>query len=545
MAGHLSRGPSADTAVPGEPLNLGSIIGRAAAAAADTREGGAPRQADSPSQVALIDIGSGGAPREYTYDEIDRLADGVARRLASMGHAPGSSIAILAANSVPYVAATLGIMRAGLVAVPVNFKFPAELIHYVLQDSGAQLVFHDAARRDAIPAGLQAVSLEPQAFERFVDPGDFEPVVPAPRATAMMLYTSGSTGRPKGVLLSHQSQLWVVHVRRTATPLRGERALIAAPLYHMNAMALVLLSLAEHATTVLLPQFTARAYLQAIERYRCTWLTAVPPMIAMMLQEGELLRQTDLSSVRALRMGSAPVSASLMAQIRRILPQARVINAYGTTEGGPVVFGPHPQGLPTPEMSVGYPHPQVSVRLQRGPEDGPDQGVLEMKSPGLMTGYHNRPAGGQPGSDTAAPALAAPFTHDGYYISGDVFQRDANGFYTFIGRRDDMFVSGGENIYPAEVERMLERHPAVQQACVVPVDDEIKGTKPVAYVVLRAGAQADEATLKAWSLQHAPAYQHPRRVWFIDALPLASTNKIDRGALKRDAAARVQGIPEV
>ena len=124
----------------------------------------------------------------------------------------------------------------------------------------------------------------------------------------MFLYTSGSTGTPKGVVLSHQSHIWVVETR-LAPDLERHRYLIAAPLYHMNALALAKLACAAHATIVLLPQFTARAYIEAIERYRCTWLTAVPPMIAMMLREHELLARTDLSSVEFIRMGSAPVSA--------------------------------------------------------------------------------------------------------------------------------------------------------------------------------------------------------------------------------------------
>lgn len=150
-----------------------------------------------------------------------------------------------------------------------------------------------------------------------------------------------------------------------------------------------------------------------------------------------------------------------------------------------------------------------------------------MRSPGLMNGYHNR------------PELIQPITPDGFYRTGDVFQRDADGFYTFVGRRDDMFVSGGENIFPGEVETMLERHPSIQQACVVPVADEIKGTKPVAFVVPKHGAAFNAEDVKAFALAHAPAYQHPRHVWFVDAIPLASTNKVDRTALKQWAAERV------
>jgi long-chain acyl-CoA synthetase len=498
-----------------QSLNLGDVIDRTA-----DRE-----------RVAFIGLDAAGRATEHRFGDIDERADAIARALRAQGHAPQDRIALLAANSVDYVVSLLGILRAGLVAVPVNFKLPAALIAFVLQDSGARLVLCDAERRALVPDGLSALVFGTQAFDTWGEPGalvpSLIPYVPAPDDLALLLYTSGSTGRPKGVRLSHASHRWVVRTRREATPLADERVLVAAPLYHMNALALVLLTLASHATAVLLPQFNAAAYIRAIDRYRCTWLTAVPPMIAMMLRERGALAAADLSSVRVVRMGSAPVSPSLLEQIRGLLPNARIINAYGTTEGSPVVFGPHPRGLPTPPLAVGYPHPLVSVRLVDEAGAQSDEGVLEIRSPGLMLGYHQRPD-------------LSPFTADGFYITGDVFRRDGEGFYSFVGRRDDMFVSGGENLYPGEIEKVLERHPAVQQASVVPVPDEIKGTKPVAFVVRRAGVPAvDEETLKAFSLLHLAAYQHPRRIWFVESLPLAATQKIDRGALMREALRRI------
>jgi len=180
-------------------------------------------------------------------------------------------------------------------------------------------------------------------------------------------------------------------------------------------------------------------------------------------------------------------------------------------------------------MSVGYPHPKVELRLVEGDDRDADQGVLEMKCPALMNGYHNR------------PDVSPPFTADGFYITGDVFRRDADGFHYFIGRSDDMFVSGGENIYPADVERMLERHPDVAQAAVVPIDDEIKGQKPVAFVVLKPGRSPSEDDIKRFALANAPAYAHPRFVWFADELPLASSNKIDRTLLHGLAQERLAG----
>lgn len=496
-------------AAPGR--NLGSVIARTA----------------DPSALAIIGIAGNGEATQHTFGDIDTAADAMARGLLRRGLAQGERVALLGVNSVDYVVSLLGIMRAGLVAVPVNFKLPQSLVDYIVTDSGARLVLCDGPRYAQVPTGTAAIvfgSSEHAALSAsHGDTGPFMPYAPADDDLALLLYTSGSTGRPKGVRLSHASHLWVVQARRASTPLDNERVLVAAPLYHMNALALILLALACHAPTVLLPQFQAPAYIDAIGRYRCTWLTAVPPMIAMMLREHERLARTDLTSVRAVRMGSAPVSPALKAQIHQLLPNARVINAYGTTEGGPVVFGPHPDGLPTPAQSVGYPHPAVAVRLVDEQGRASDEGVLELRSPGLMLGYHGRPE-------------LQPFTQDGYYITGDVFRRDANGFYTFVGRRDDMFVSGGENLYPGEIEKALERHEAVQQASVVPVPDDIKGTKPVAFVVLRPGvAPPTEHALREWSLTQLAAYQHPRRIWYVDALPLAATQKIDRRALADQA----------
>jgi acyl-CoA synthetase (AMP-forming)/AMP-acid ligase II len=483
------------------------------------------------SKLAIVDLGGEEGPAEYTFAELDGMTMGVARALAKRGFARGDRIAILSANRTEYLAAYYAIMRAGLVAVPVNYRFPRKTIHLILENAGAKLVFCDQASRDNCPENLAAVVFGEEGedgFDRFVDPGEFQTVIPHDREPAMFLYTSGSTGIPKGVVLSHQSHIWVVETR-LAPDLDRHRYLIAAPLYHMNALALSKLACAAHATIVLLPRFEAKSYIEAIGQYRPTWLTAVPPMIAMMLRESGAVSKTDVSSVEFIRMGSAPVSASLMEATHRAFPKAKVTNAYGTTEAGPVVFGPHPKGLSQPENSVGYPHPLVQLRLVDGKDRNAKQGVLEMKCPALMNGYHDR------------PDVTPPFTEDGFYITGDVFRRDENGFHYFVGRTDDMFVSGGENIYPADVERMLENHPDVGQAVVIAVDDDIKGTKPVAFVIPKAGSKPTENSIKKYALENAPAYQHPRFVWFVDELPLASTNKVDRAALKKLAQDRIAG----
>jgi len=496
-------------------MNLGDLLDRQGA----------------PDHPVVIGVGEDGAQHVMTRVQLDAMADAFARGLLARGVLAGSRIALLSANRPEYVVAMLGAMRAGVIPVPVNHKFPQALIDYVIRDSGARLVLCDAQRLAGLPtlaAGVDVANFDESGeagFSAWMQAGSFTPVAPEPDDVALILYTSGSTGKPKGVKLSHAAHVWVAQTRMNGRRAPDERYLIAAPLYHMNALALMFLVCASGATAVLLPQFQARRYIEAISRYRPTWLTAVPPMIAMMLREKEALASADLSSVRAVRMGSAPVSDNLVASIRALLVNAEIVNAYGTTEGGPVVFGPHPEGHVTPVASVGYPHPGVSVRLAGDPTA--HQGVLEMKSPGMMLGYHAR------------PDLVAPISDDGYYRTGDVFRCDDVGFFYFVGRADDMFVSGGENIYPGEVEAVLDTHPDIVQSCVVPVDDEIKGTKPVAFVVRRENALLDEATVKQYVLDNAPAYQHPRHVWFLDAMLLASTNKVDRAALKTLARERL------
>ena len=489
---------------------------------------GAAIRLDRPETDAITDL-SGAAPLTVTFGEFDRRASSLAQALAER-HPRGATVGVLGENSLPWLIVFCAIQRAGLVAVPINYRQPAELVEYVVRDAGLAELFVDASQREKT-VGLGDLPLTDlqDAWSASETPADFPPVQVDPEEPAMFLYTSGSTGKPKGVVLSHRSHLWVI-AQGIEGKSRDSRLLISAPLYHMGALSPVQRAMGAGQSVVLLPRFEVTAVLDAIERYRITDLNGVPPMIAMLLQDEEGVARTDLSSVSTVILNSAPASKELLTELTEVFRQPRFVFTFGTTESGPVAFTAPADGRPVPLGSVGVPHPAVELRLvgADGAAAG-DLGVLQIRCPGLMSGYHDR------------PDIPSPITADGYYHTNDLFQRDEEGFYSFIGRKDDMFVSGGENLYPRAIEIALESHPAVSQAAVVPVPDALKGTKPVAFVVAAAGAQLEEPELRQYSLTKLEPAAHPRRVWFIDELPLAATNKVDKKPL-RDRALRELGL---
>jgi long-chain acyl-CoA synthetase len=477
------------------------------------------------ARTALFDLHDTQSVREHSFAGLDAQANAVARGLLRRGLQAGDRICILSLNRTEFVTTLLGAMRAGVIPVPVNIKLAAETVRYIAGDAGAKLAFCESAYRHLLPPDLPAIAFDDSAaFNDFLDAGPISPIEPAPDTVAIQPYTSGSTGKPKGVLLSHYGQNWsrriLAHTRGTSD---SDVILVAAPLYHKNALNAIKQGLTAGATLVLMPQFNVEHYIAAIERFHCTVISGVPTMISMLLARKELLSKTDTTSVRTVMMGSAPSSPQLLADIRVHFPNAEPLVVYGVTEGGPVPLGPHPEGKPRPTGSIGVPYPGTEARLINGPNA--DEGELLLKNPGILLGYHNLP-------DESAKRLQG-----GWYHTGDVCRRDAEGFYFFVGRTDDMFVCGGENIFPIEVERLLERHHAVHQACVMPFSHELKGQVPYAFIVLRNGQAATEDDIRQFALKNGPVYQHPRRVFFLEQLPLAGTNKIDRDRLRSIVAA--------
>lgn len=477
-------------------------------------------------RIAVIDLRDQAAPRQWTHAEIDAHANGVARLLTEAGLPRGAAIAILALNRAEYIISYFGIIRAGFVAVPVNTKLPRDTIDYIFEDSRIAFAFTDEPRRHLVPATVPVVDFDDTSAAGFaarVVPGSFETVPAGPDEIGQILYTSGSTGRPKGVPLSHAGQLWALETLTAATVPEIDRSIIAQPLFHMNGLFQSKSVFATNGSVVYLPGFDTPSYIDALERYQVTNVMAVPTMLARVVKDEKALAGRDFRHLKRIRLGSAPLTLGLIERIRAAFPGIPVTNGFGTTEAGPAVFGPHPQGLAQPPLAVGYPLAGGEVRLVDGPDD--NEGVLLMRNPAVTPGYLN------------LPAQSAKVLDTGWYRSGDVFRRDEHGFYYFVGRADDMFVCSGENIYPGEVEKLLERHPQVQQAAVVPLPDEERGQVPVAFIVQRAEGAIAVDEIKRFTIDNGPAYQHPRRVEFLADLPWAGTNKIDRKALIERARA--------
>jgi long-chain acyl-CoA synthetase len=456
-----------------------------------------------------------------SYGEGRRRIAGLAGGLLKRGLKRSEAVAIVAANSADYLVLYMATMAAGLVSVCVNHKLPRETVAHIMKDSDVKLAVADAERAPLVAALVPTVAIE--QLDSLIDAGPFTPVDMEPDDVAMVLYTSGSTGLPKGVPLTHGGYLWATGATPEQRPgMEGRKAIIAAPLFHMNGLFSAKLVMLNGGTIVLMTSFTARGYIRAIDRLRIDVVTSVPTMLALVMRETEELARADLSCVSVAVTGSAPSTAEFFADMHRLFSKAETANSWGTTESGPIAFGPHPNGIAKPLGALGYPRKGIELKLVGGDTN---EGVLHIRTPALMAGYLNREA------DTARRLI------DGWYDTGDVMRRDDNGFFFFVGRADDMFQCGGENVYPGEVEKLLGQHPDVAQVCVVPVADQIKYQLPVAFVVPRPGARPSEDALRRFALDHGPAYAHPRAVWFVDELPLAGTNKIDRKALVERANA--------
>ena len=474
--------------------------------------------------------------RVLTFADLDARVNRAANALAGLGVTAGDRVGLVFANDVRFLESLFGPMRLGAVPVPLNIRMGEDALQYVLADSEAQVLVVGPGLSDrgrALAARVPAIKHVVIHDDPLGGEIAYEPLLAAaspalgrrrtsPDEICMQPYTSGSTGKPKGVLLTHGGQVWNADIIRKAILCdETERALVAVPLYHKNALAgAVKPFLLAGGSVVILPGFDAAEVIRAVERYRVTYLTGVPAMYKMILAQKELLARHDVRSVRYALCGSAEVPDELLTEFQAVFG-APIAESYGLTEGGPVPVVNLRWGLKK-RNSCGVAFPGSEVRLldEAGHDVGVDTvGELVVRNPGLAAGYWKLPE-----------ATARKF-REGRLHTGDLMRRDADGYYYFVGRKDDMINVSGENVYPKEVEDVLLRHPNLRDACVVPAAHPVKGAVPVAFVVEREPGRTTEDEVKAFFLARGAPYAHPRRVVFVEALPLGGTGKIDRTTL--------------
>ena len=477
--------------------------------------------------------------RVLTFAQLHNRCNQAGSALLRLGVQPGDRVAMLWQNDIGFLESLFGAARIGAVPVPLNLKQTDEALQYVIADSEAKVLIAGgplAARAESIarsatrPLHIVVDSAEiPHgafSYESLLEneAPDLSRRSTHPDEICMQPYTSGSTGRPKGVLLTHAGQIWNADAMRKSMMLDDtERALVAVPLFHKNAMlGAIKPFLLAGGSAVILPGFDAKEVIYAIERYRITYLTGVPAMYKMILAERELLGAHDVSSIRYAKCGSAEVPQELLDDFARVF-KAPIDESYGLTEGGPVPIVNVRWGLKK-RGSCGREMPGCEVRLVA--EDGltevpvNEPGELITRNPGLAKGYWK------------LPEVTAEKFRGGWLYTGDLLRRDEDGYYYFLGRRDDVINVAGEKVHPKEVEDILLRHPGVRDACVVPVRHDVKGFVPVAFVTKRPGSRTTEEEIKSFFLSQGAPYAHPRRVFFLGMLPLNGAGKLDRTAMR-------------
>lgn len=469
---------------------------------------------------ALVTYAPSGEIERYTYAELESAIGVVASGIRARDIPAGVPVALIGETSASSMIASLAVMRAGCVLAAINHKLPLRLQAEIAKHTECAALIYT----EQFAGRLPEIDIAAIPISTLMAASSGAAGAATPPERAMIMFTSGSSGEPKGTPLTHEGYLWAMErFNFLKDVISGEAVLVAAPLFHMNGQFHTLSVLMLGGMAVLLPEFDASGFLAAAEQYQAARLTGVPTMFELCVRLAEAERRAPIECVRSVGMGSAPFSKSLLDRLQRLFPNAAISNGYGATEIGPATFGPHPEGAPTPKLSIGYPMSGVDVELRGGLDE--NHGELFIRTGMQTEGYLRRP-------DATRRAF-----QDGWYATGDLMRRDSNGFFYFDGRTDDMFVSGGENIHPLAVEAMLIGHEDILQAAIVPIDDPVKGAVPVAFVV---GAIEPDA-VKRHALKNGPAYAHPRFVEVLSEMPLSGANKIDKKALRARAEERFGG----
>ena len=469
------------------------------------------RARTTPARVAIDCRGV-----EITYAELDERSDRLAAGLLDGGLAPGDRVATLTAASPEHVVVFFACAKAGLILMPLNTRLAAPELRYQLDDAEPSVLLcsDDFAE---LGASLHSRTAPLEALQQSVaksvpDPEDGDGL--------LLVYTSGTTGKPKGALLTHANCFWTnLSFDRVAGLSAEDTVLQVLPQFHVGGWNVQpLLAWWKGATVVLEPAFDPARALQLIAEKRVTTIMGVPATYLFMAQDPGFAG-ADLWSLRRAVVGGAPMPEALLETWHE--RGVEIVQGYGLTEAAPNVLCLPPEDAARKRGFAGKPYPHVDVAL-RDPEsgrllDGPAEGELLVKGPNVFAGYWRN-----------TEATDAAFA-DGWLLTGDVAARDDEGYYRIVGRTKDMVISGGENVYPAEIENALHEHPAVKEAAVVGVPDERWGEACLAFVVL--GSEATEEQLLEHCRGRLARYKVPKGVRFVESLPRNALDKVVKSEL--------------
>ncbi|MGA2520746.1 MAG: class I adenylate-forming enzyme family protein [Acidimicrobiales bacterium] len=528
-AGHLTRSLWEAEAEPVADTTVAGILAEAARRSPDT--------------VALVEGGTDrDRRRRFTYAQLLAEAGRVAAELARH-FAPGERVAVWAPSLPESLVLSYGAAMAGVVLVPVNPALRAGEVRHVLGQSGASGLFfvpehrgHDLAAtlagiRGDLPQLREVVDLTRMATWAAPPATDADPVrapdgrAPGPDDVAQIVYTSGTTGTPKGAMLTHRGMT-------NAARFGGARFGVVAgdvyvhtmPLFHVGGQVVSFQLCQSSATAVLVPAFDPGIVLELIESERATLTCGVPTMLLALMAHPDFSRR-DLSSLRSVSGGGAVVPTELVRHIEQTLGVQFAI-VFGQTEAcGFISQTRLDDDAEDKASTLGQPLPGVSARVvDPGSSDVVpcgSVGELEVRAPNVMAGYY--------AMDEETAAAIAP---GGWLRTGDLVTMDPRGFLRMAGRRKEMIVSGGENIFPVEIETALGDHPDVAQVAVVGVPDRRWGETPVAVVRLVAQSTADGEELAAFLRLRLAPFKVPRRWVFVDELPLTASGKVQKHVLR-------------
>lgn len=483
-------------------------------------------------------------PVEISFAELEQRSRRVAAGLRNLGIGRGDRVAIAASNQAEWLEFFFGAAGIGAITVTLNVRYRENELSFMLAQSGARLVVSSAtdgdtdltAIYDKIKPGLP--NLEHVFFLGAGDDwsrltssdGDGEPADVAPDDPAMILYTSGTTGTPKGATLTHGSIIGAARAQVQHFQVRHDDVYAAVmPLNHVGGITCTITAaLLTRSTVALQAAFSPSKALEAIASNRATIFAGVPTMWTLMLAD-ESRQRHDTSSLRLAVIGGANADPPLCAAICEAFPNARLHNLYGLSEvSGACVISPPDDDQATVARSIGVALPGVELRAVdadgREVEPGTD-GELQVRGPGRAAGYWDNPE-----------ATAATFLPDGWVATGDMVTIEPDGHVVLRGRRKEMFVQGGYNVYPVEVENVLAAHPAVAMVAGIGVPDPVLGEVGQYHIVLKPGTTATEEELREFCAARLADYKVPRRIVFADELPLTPAGKIAKAKLRADAA---------